>query len=239
MFELLKKVHRFFSGQLFYPILLSSALAVTIYLSRIYLSHNWLIYRNLVWNLFLAWVPYGFSILAAGLYQFFPRQWWLLIIPGGLWLLFFPNAAYIVTDFSHLGERPYVPLWYDILLLATFAWTGIFLAITSLRTMQVLVKSYLGGFMSWIFVAIAMGLNGLGIYLGRFERWNSWDFFLHPRTILVDIARRFANPFDNLRFFGFTILITAFLIVCYLTFVSVHRLDEKRDRRPPDQRNRI
>ncbi|NLG74253.1 MAG: DUF1361 domain-containing protein [Chloroflexi bacterium] len=218
-------IHRFLSGQAFYALLLSTALAMAMWFGRVFISLNLAIYRNLIWNLILAWLPYIFSFFAAGLHRLFPRYWWLLIVPGGLWLAFFPNAPYIVTDFLHLAERPHVPLWYDILLLATFSWTGIFLAVVSLRTMQEIVRSYLGSLLSWMFVGAALGLSGLGIYLGRFQRWNSWDLLTHPKTILKDIAIPLINPLNNIGFFAFTVLFTAFLLVCYLTFTSVHRGD--------------
>jgi len=224
----ISRLHRFLLDQSFYPILLSSALAMTIYAGRVLASGTWVVYANLVWNLFLAWIPYGFSLLAVLLYSLFPMRWWLLILPGAFWLIFFPNAPYIVTDFFHLQPRYGVPLWYDLLLLTTFSWTGIFLAIASLRSMQGLVKIYLGTTMSWIFAAIALGLGGLGIYLGRFERWNSWDLLLQPKSILADITLRVADPLSNLRFFIFTSLFTAFLVVCYLMFISMRHMDEMK-----------
>lgn len=219
------KAHRFFASQLLYPIVLSTVLAGILYTARVFFSRS-LTYDNLVWNLFLAWIPYIFSAWAALLFISNRQRWWLLVIPGIMWLIFFPNAPYIVTDFFHLVDRPHIPLWFDIIMLATFAWTGLFLAIASLRTMQILVKSYLGWFLSWIFAGIALGLGGLGIYLGRFSRWNSWDLFTQPKEILYDIAIRFVHPLSNLRFFGFTFLFSAFLLVCYLTFISVRRVRE-------------
>jgi len=226
MINQILRLHRFLVSQSFYPIVLATGLAFSMYAVRVIDSGSWVVYANLVWNLFLAWVPYTFSILAAGLHQIAPRHWWLLIIPGGVWLIFFPNAPYIVTDFLHLEQRPEVSLWYDILLLSTFSITGIFLAVTSLHTMQRLIKHYLGGVVSWLFVFSALSFGGLGIYLGRFERWNSWDLFFYPKNILADITRRFIDPLDNLRFFGFTILYTAFLLVCYLMFTSVGHSSE-------------
>ncbi|HSO28007.1 MAG TPA: DUF1361 domain-containing protein [Anaerolineales bacterium] len=227
MFRLLLAGHRFLLRQAFYPLALSTFLALTIYGGRVYLSENWLVYRNLLWNLFLAWLPYFFSLAAALLYRLSPRYAWLLIpLPGFLWLIFFPNAPYIVTDFLHLEQRPYVPLWYDILLISSFAWTGIFLAVASLRMMQILVRAYLGNVVSWFFVAFALGLSALGIYLGRFQRWNSWDLLFHPGKILADVTVRVINPLDNLRFVGFTALFTLFLLICYLVFISFSRLEE-------------
>lgn len=225
----LYRLHRFLAGQSFYPIVLSSALAMATYAGRVLVSGKWVVYANLVWNLFLAWIPYVFSMLAAAIQRLFPRRWWLLIVPGGMWLIFLPNAAYIVTDFFHLMPRASIPLWYDILMLTTFSWTGIFLAIASLRTMQILVSIYIGKFLAWTFAGLALGLTGLGIYLGRFERWNSWDLLAQPDSVLADVVNRLANPFSNLRFFGFTALFTAFLVVSYLTFTSMHHVAETEE----------
>jgi uncharacterized membrane protein len=224
MFIALRKIHRFLYSQAFYPITLSSIMAVAFFIGRVIFSLNDLIYRNLLWNLFLAWIPYLFSIAAIGLHLAFPKHWWPLLIPGGIWLVFFPNAPYILTDFLHLSYRPPVPLWYDIGLLASFAWSGLFLAVASLKTMHELVKTYLGWVIGWLFSGAALGLGGLGLYLGRFSRWNSWDLLSQPQEILFDIARRLANPLDNLRFFGFTLMFTAILLVCYLTFISLQHV---------------
>jgi len=221
MIALISRFNRFLMSQSFYPILLSSILAMAIFVVRVFISGSSHIYSNLVWNLFLAWLPYLFSMQAAALYFIFPRQWWMLIVPGGIWLAFFPNAPYIVTDFLHLVDHPNIPLWYDILLLTTFSWTGVFLAIASLRTMQALVKIHLGIILSWFFVIVSVSLCGLGLYLGRFNRWNSWDLLIHPKTILKDIAIQVINPFDNLGFFGFTILFIFFLFISYLMFTSI------------------
>jgi uncharacterized membrane protein len=89
-------------------------------------------------------------------------------------------------------------MWYDILMLATFAWTGCFLAIASLRTMQIIVKDHIGWVFSWAFAGIALGLGGLGIYLGRFSRWNSWDIFLSPNEILYEVVLILLIPADML-----------------------------------------
>jgi len=232
MLVTLNKIHRFFLSQSLYPIILSSLLAMMIFIGRVVINGNSIIYRNLVWNLFLAWLPYIFSMVAAAAHLLYPRRWWLLLIPAALWLLFFPNAPYLVTDFLHLQERPPLPLWYDILLLTSFALCGFFLAVASLRTMHELVKAFLGWFVGWLFVAVALSLSGLGIYLGRFERWNSWDLFFHPRTILNDVLSRMLNPMDNLRFVGFTLLVTALLLVTYLMFISARPYHEPELKSP-------
>ena len=220
-------LHRSLKRHLFYPIFLSTLLSVSIYLGRVVLSQNWVVYRNLAWNLFLAWLPYLFCLLAAWLHYRYPRRWWLLGLPGLIWLIFFPNAPYLITDFLHLEERPYIPIWYDIILLATFAWTGCFLGIASLWIMQRIVKSYFGQWVSWLFVMFAIGLSGLGVYLGRFSRWNSWDMLIQPKLILAEVVGKMTDPFNNLRFLGFTLLFVSFLTVSYLMFVSMHHANDE------------
>lgn len=226
----LKTIHRFVVSQSIYPLVLSTLLAFGILAGRIFIARTWN-HTNLVWNLFLAWIPYVCSLAAYAIYQLNSKHWPLLVPITAVWLLFFPNAPYIITDFLHLQERPPIPLWYDIGLIATFAWTGFFLGIVSLRTMQFIVKKYLGGIMSWLFALSALLLSGLGIYLGRFGRFNSWDMFFSPITVLRDILERFSSAYSILHLIAFTAIFTGVLFVTYLMFVSIRSLEMKKDQR--------
>lgn len=227
LFAALRRTHRFCLNQLVYPLVLSSLLASALFAGRVYLSHT-ATYRFLVWNLLLAWLPYIFGLAVVLLHRRYPRGWWLILIPAAAWLLFLPNAPYLVTDLWHLDERKPVPMWYDIGMLATFAWSGLFLAVASLNAMQNVVRDYFGRSVSWLFVFGAMGLSGFGIYLGRFLNWNSWDLILQPKGVLADILPRLAHPIRYSQTYGVTILFAAFFFVCYLTFVSMgHRQTEQ------------
>ena len=216
----LQNIHRFFLSQLLYPLALSSALAAGLLTARIYYSHRWT-FIFLLWNLFLAWIPYLCSLWITSLHQRNPHRWWYLFIPGFFWLIFLPNAPYMVTDLLHLNERQPVPFWYDIGMLATFAWTGCFLAFASIRAMQDVVGDFLGRWVSWLFAFSMMGLSGVGIYLGRFMNWNSWDVILHPQIVLANLASDFAHPIRNPQPFGVAALFAALLLVFYLTFASI------------------
>lgn len=216
------ELHRFFQRQAFYPLVLASGFCILLYAGRVVYSERFLEYRNLAWNLALAWIPYTLSFAICALYSVFPRGWWLFVpIPSLVWLLFLPNAPYIVTDFWHLMHRPPVPLWFDIGMIASFALTGCLLTVVSLRTMHNLVSRQLGRLAGWGFAFLALILSGLGIYLGRFGRFNSWDLLFHPEEILKTLAAPILNPLENLRFIGFTLLFTAMLAVFYLTFAAV------------------
>ena len=116
-----------------------------------------------------------------------------------LWLLFFPNAPYLLSDFIHLSERPSAPLWYDALMLSAFAWTALLLGFASLYLVQMLVRRFLGSVWSWLVVGVALALASFGVYLGRFMRFNSWDALLRPRRVADVIGTQLENPFHSIR----------------------------------------
>src|SRR5512143_105466 len=220
--QVVQRVHRMLVEHYFYPLLLSSLLAVGLFAGRVIMYHTF-IFRFLVWNLVLAWLPYVWSLWAVSIHRRFPRRWWALLIPAALWLLFFPNAPYIVTDFLHLYERAPIPVWYDTGLLAAFAFAGIFLAVASLNTMHEIVKDFIGAKLSWLFVTVVAGLTGFGIYLGRFLNLNSWDVFVYPQQVLSDSLHRLVHPFSNLQAYGVTIVFAAFMFVCYWMYRSMRK----------------
>ena len=139
MLSLFKKSHRFLSRHIFYPVALSTLLVALFFTGRVYLVRK-IGYGFLVWNLFLAWLPYLFSLAAGAIHRVRPGWWWALIPPGTLWLAFLPNAFYIVTDFIHLRDYAAIPIWYDAGLLAISAWTGLFLAIGSLAVFHEIIN---------------------------------------------------------------------------------------------------
>lgn len=218
----LKKLNRFLLRQAFYPLTLASLLCLVLYALRVGYTFRILEYRNLAWNLVLAWIPYLASITVAILNRTIPRFWGLLLpIPGIIWFFFYPNAPYLVTDFLHLEPRPPVPLWYDIGMVSCYAFTGCLLAVISLHIMHSIVEEKAGWLVGWLFVISILPLSALGIYLGRFGRYNSWDFIRNPGDILQLVLEPIREPFENLRFIGFTMMFTAILMVFYLSFTAL------------------
>lgn len=211
-------IHQLLVEQLFYVLLLSSAVSILFYIGRVIWTGGILYFAHLVWNLFLAWIPYLFSLLALAIHRRNAKFWQLLIVVGIAWLLFYPNAAYILTNFNGLEKRRAIPFWYDIGLIVSFAWTGCFLAIASLRIMHQIVNAYWGKWVSWLFVLSTIGLTGFGIYLGRYLRWNSWDIVTNPQGLLSDVLAPLIHPFRNIEAIAFSIMFATILLVMYLTF---------------------
>ncbi|MFL5145927.1 MAG: DUF1361 domain-containing protein [Microvirga sp.] len=171
-------------------------------------------FTGLIWNLFLAWIPF---VLAVAAYDRWRRHGAGAMLVGlaALWLLFFPNAPYIVTDYVHLERTADAPYWYDAVTVSAFAWTGVLLGFASLFLVQTVVRQWRGVVSGWVFAAVALALGSLGIYLGRFLRLNSWDALEHP-TVLPRILHTVArNPFAYQQAIGVTVLFTLALGFAY------------------------
>jgi uncharacterized membrane protein len=106
-------------------------------------------------------------------------------------------------------------------MLLAFAWSGCFLAVVSLQTMQRLVRRLYGGLVSWLFVGVSAGLSGLGVYLGRIERWNSWDLLLYPHDVLSDAVKPILFPLSHIQPLAVSGMFSAILLICYVMFISV------------------
>jgi uncharacterized membrane protein len=185
-------------------------------------------FRYLIWNLFLAWIPFA---LAVFVYDRWRRRGagLALLALAALWLLFFPNAPYIATDFVHLKHDPLAPFWYDAVTIASFAWIGLLLGFASLYLMQTVVRQWLGSAAGWAFAVVAIGLGSLGIYLGRFLRLNSWDALEHP-SVLPRIAHAVArDPFAYQEAIAVTILFTLALTFAYFLLYSLAALGFELD----------
>ena len=192
----------------------SVALSVILVVSRVLMTGR-LLFLFLIWNLFLALIPFAISTMlgiAKG-----PLRARLLVPVGAAWLLFFPNAPYILTDLFHLERRAGVPFWYDLALILSCAWNGLMLAYASLADMQRLVQRRLGTGAGWTFATVALLLSSFGIYLGRYLRFNSWDVLANPLTLFYDIVNRILHPFSFPGTWGVTLVFGVFLLIGYST----------------------
>ncbi len=220
---------RSYHGIVFFVAGLASLVAIALMAFRIVYSGQ-ITYVTLIWNLFLAWVPWSMALLAERAYRRHAGRLSLaLFLFGGLWLLFFPNAPYILTDFLHLQTRPPIPIWYDLFLLFAFAWAGLFLGFSSLYTMQRLVAARIGRILGWLFTLLSLAASSFGIYLGRFLRWNSWDVVLDPRGLAGDILGRLIHPTAYPRTYAVSALATVVFTAVYLTLYAMTQVPREQE----------
>ena len=202
----------------------ASAVSVTLVFARIVWTGH-LRYAFLVWNLFLAWLPLIFALLAREKYQNASGRSWRFAALAGAWLLFFPNAPYIFTDVIHLTSSFSRHFWIDLVLILSCAMTGLVLGFLSLYLMHSVAKRMIGRWWSWLFIAAVAGVSGFGIYLGRFLRLNSWDVLLRPVKLYHGLGTWVTDPLSHPASFAFPVLFAAFLFIAYVMLYGLTLLE--------------
>lgn len=220
-----KRIGRAIIDPLFYVLAVTSvlcALLITFRETQVEYPN----FRFLLWNLFLAWLPLVCSIAALV---------WMQIARGALkaagvivlavaWLLLFPNAPYLLTDFIHLifthkfttrSDVDSLLLWYDLILYFLFTWCGLLLGYLSMNQFHAIVRHTFSADVGWLFVFVSAMLSGFGVYLGRVVRLNSWDV-LHPGKIVREVVG--AIHFDS---FAFSLLFGMLILIVYISLYAI------------------
>jgi uncharacterized membrane protein len=165
----------------------------------------------LLWNLFLGWIPFQISIYLS---KRDGNKWkdWIIFFA---WLLFFPNALYIVTDLIHLKGHANVPIWYDAILLFSCAITGLLMAFASLYKIEIFLMKKINKAGVNKVIVLVIFLGSFGVYLGRFLRVNSWDVIMNPFELLNEIWIRLLYPIEHYRTWAVTLLLTVLFNLLY------------------------
>lgn len=213
MFRLLREKNRF-RETVFLGILTFFCFSFSIFR---YLYTNKTLFLFLNWNLFLAIIPYVLTSLTIIIPALLRRKITVFIL-SAFWLLFFPNSPYILTDLFHVHLDSSMPVWFDLILILSFAWTGLLFGLLSLCDIeQILIISIKRIYVILIVVSLLF-LGSFGIYLGRFLRWNSWDILIEPFELIYDVGDRIMHPFENAGTWGMTIFMGIFLNMIYWSF---------------------
>lgn len=200
--------------------LLAGASAFACFLLALRFIVRWRIeHIYLPWNLFLAWLPLLFAALT--LRQLDRHGWrhWRTAVTGLAWLLFFPNAPYIFTDLVHLSPRHEQRFWIELVLILFFTWPGFLVGCLSLRLLHERFSREVHPAAGWLFAATSCGLAGIGVYIGRFLRWNSWDVVTNPLGLAFDLLGFLGHPLTHPAY-RFTLLFAALLFVGYATLLG-------------------
>jgi uncharacterized membrane protein len=191
------------------------AFTLTLLAFRLFRSGS-LSYIFLVWNLFLAFIPWWISNYIK------KRPFNIRQLPlFGVWLLFIPNSPYILTDLFHLKQRALVPLWFDLVLVLSFALIGTIVFLKSLKDILTLLKSYVSPIQFTLITPVIFWLISLGLYLGRFLRFNSWDI-IHP----IRLAKASFGILLEKDTIGFTCIFSVFIWFLYYITLSIERNDK-------------
>lgn len=176
------------------------------------LTYYWLIVPNLL----LAWIPLAASILACRTLRDGRRPGAVTAVWGAVWLAFYPNASYIVTDLKHLGRLSMgETLYYDLSVNMLAAMLGWFLGALSLYGLHAEIRRRTGALAGTVFACAIIVLGAVGVYLGRVLRWNSWDLVIRPDKIVSDALHMAQNPEALLFVAAFAICTGAAYAVLY------------------------
>lgn len=215
----------------FFPALFAlSAGAMLLYVGWHYIIGPWHGPR-LHLNLALAWAPYVFAVAAVWCYRQDRRRRGRLWLPIFLWLLFFPNAPYLVTDWLYLPGWT-DELWYSIGLMIAFSMCGLMLAVVSLYLVHCVIDSTYGATLGWCVAGSAIALGGAGIYLGRFVRLNSWEVFTDPTRLMELLLRRAEDPRQDRQFLAFSGTASLLMILWYALLLSLRRAPAGPEEQP-------
>jgi uncharacterized membrane protein len=208
--------------------ILSTALCSVLVLARIIAADTFrdglMKHAFLIWNLFLAWLPLIFALLACEEWKGGTKRNWRFIGFAAGWLLFAPNAPYIFTDLVHISVMFTKHYWVDLAMILACALTGLMLWFVSLYLMQAIVAKKFGGATGWGFVAAMAGLSSLGIYLGRFARFNSWDIVTKPTEVYQGVSSWVTSAMSNQPNMAFAISFAGFLFIAYLMLYALTHL---------------
>lgn len=202
----------------------SSIFIVALVLSAENLRAGLMRHGYLIWNLFLAWIPLIFALLACDeLSARAPRKWRFIGFAFG-WLIFFPNAPYIFTDLVHVSITTSLHYWADLAMVLACALTGLMLWFVSLFLMHNLAARKFGGLAGWGFVALMAALTSFGVYLGRFQRFNSWDVMTKPGEVFQGVSSWASAAISYKPTVAFPFLFTMFLFLAYLMLYALTHL---------------
>ena len=174
------------------------------------------------WNLFLAAVPWFISMIVTSR-AIMEKSKILTVLLFVLWILFFPNAPYIITDLYYLNSHPERMFWYDLIMILLFAWTGLLFGFFSLERIEDMLVRKLSRVKSTAITVGILFVSAFGVYLGRDLRWNSWDIFLEPNEFFLDVLDRFIKPYGHGRTWGFTFLMGLFLNAIYWSLKFIQK----------------
>lgn len=173
----------------------------------------------LFWNVFLAVIPLYLSYRV----QLAATKWKAGLL-AALWLLFFPNSAYLFTDIIHLHHTHHLIYWLDLVILFLGGLYGVVIGILSLKNMEQWYGRLVTPRLKTAITFALFLLCGYGIYLGRVERWNSWDVIAQPYDLLSAMCYHTRHPFRSREVWGMTLVFAASMQMVYMLFTGRKRL---------------
>jgi uncharacterized membrane protein len=133
--------------------------------------------------------------------------WWPLLC---VYIIFLPNAPYVLTDVIHFVEKvrvsPPLPIWaMSLLLLEYFVYFlfGMQCFTVSVMILGRFMRRHKTGWLVFPMEITIIALSSFAMYLGRIDRLNSWNIITEPHGLVHHAARdaTSAKPMELTIFF--------------------------------------
>jgi uncharacterized membrane protein len=174
----------------------------------------------ILWNIFLAFIPFIISSILV-LHTNKSNISKIFFVAGFiLWFLFLPNAPYVITDFIHLGRIHSVPVMFDIFVLFASAWVSLLMGLYSLVNIEKIFLLRFTKKITNIIMVFIILFASFGMYLGRYLRFNSWDFFVSHNFLITSIVKIMKEPNSNENMYAYTALFFVFIYISFISFKS-------------------
>jgi len=174
-------------------------------------------FAYLLWNLFLAWVPFGLTLWLVRLLGHKLWSSWQTLIITLLWLGFLPNTFYLISDLTHLQDMPHADLMYDVVMFTSFVLNGVILGCLSVYLVHLELAKRVNRHVAGSTIGVILLLCSFAIYLGHNLRWNTWDVLLNPGGLLVGVSDPVLHPWANSR--AFTVTFAFFVLLGSLYYI--------------------
>lgn len=186
-----------------------------------------------VWNVFLAFLPLLFARMLGRYMTHETKKTGVIALLAVLWLLFFPNAPYMVTDLIYFGDTAYfgaagyttsVLAWAKLVYIGFGVLFGGLMGLGSMYVMHRIILTHKGKKAACAAIIVTSLLSGFAIYIGRILRFNSWDI-LRPVYMLVRLKEELSS-FSV----AFSLLFALYTLGSYVVFYTlIHHLDRQPD----------
>lgn len=195
------------------------------------------LYFMLSWNVLLAILPLAFIIKSET--SLIQDKLGYSILWMVLWLLFFPNSVYMVTDFIHISNDKFmwiveaekysinggivystdIMVWTKLLIIGVGFLFAMLVGLESFYIFQQILEKLTSKIVSLLGVIVVSLLSGIAVYIGRFLRFNSWDIILNP----VQLLKQLITAIDSFAI-QFVVTFAIFIMGCYILYKIFRRI---------------
>ncbi|WP_454055294.1 DUF1361 domain-containing protein [Clostridium sp. Marseille-Q7071] len=180
-------------------------------------------FNFMILNLSLVYIPFELSVIISNMKYKEKKSnrllYWVVFL---LWLFFYPNAPYLITDFFHLARLDYIDpmrdyiftsdpyVWKYFCYLSTGIIFGIGMGLLSLKLVYKSIRDITKKISSNMFIVVVAILSSYAIYIGRFLRLHTLDLIIYP----FDTIKQMTSVFSS-EFFYFMLYITIVQLIIY------------------------